>query len=105
MTSQPRFARLMALVTIMVPASAFAQSAPDPRGSGPILAALNWIQGTLLGSLATTVAVIAIAGVGFLMLSGRINWRLGATVILGAFIIFGAAAIVAGIRSAAGLAV
>jgi type IV secretion system protein VirB2 len=105
MRSQTRLTSLMAFVAVMAPASAFAQSAADPRGSGPILAALNWVQGTLLGSVATTVAVIAIAGVGFLMLSGRINWRLGATVILGAFVIFGAAAIVAGIRSAAGMAI
>jgi type IV secretion system protein VirB2 len=47
--------------------------------------------------------VIAIACVGFLMLSGRINWRHGAVVILGCFIMFGAASIVAGIQSAATL--
>jgi type IV secretion system protein VirB2 len=35
------------------------------------------------------------------MLTGRIDWRRGATVILGCFIVFGAAAIVAGIKSAA----
>ena len=39
--------------------------------------------------------------VGFLMLTGRINWRYGATVILGCFILFGAASIVAGIQSTA----
>jgi type IV secretion system protein VirB2 len=62
---------------------------------------MNWLQGTLLGTVATTVAVIAIAAVGFLMLTGRINWRHGAIVIVGCFILFGAASIVAGIRSAA----
>ena len=36
-----------------------------------------------------------------MMLTGRLNWRYGATVILGCFILFGAAAIVAGIRTAA----
>jgi type IV secretion system protein VirB2 len=71
-------------------------------GSGPIVAALQWIQGTLLGNVATAAAVIAVAMVGFLMLSGRMNWRFGATVILGCFILFGAATIVAGIRAAAG---
>ena len=76
----------------------------DPQGSGPILAAVTWIQGTLLGNLATAVAVIAVAIVGFMMLTGRMNWRHGVTVILGCFIIFGAAAIVAGIQSAARLA-
>ena len=45
---------------------------------------------------------IAIAAVGFMMLTGRLNWRYGATVILGCFILFGAGAIVAGIRQTAG---
>jgi len=74
----------------------------DPQGSGVIIGAMNWLQGTLLGTVATTVAVIAIAAVGFMMLTGRINWRHGAVVIVGCFILFGAASIVAGIRSAAG---
>ena len=82
----------------------FAQAqsvAGDPAGSSPLLAALEWVQSTLLGNLATTAAVIAVAVVGFLMLTGRIEWRRGLTVIVGCFIIFGAAAIVAGIRSVA----
>jgi len=37
------------------------------------------------------------------MLTGRINWRYGATVILGCFILFGASTIVAGIHSTATL--
>jgi len=73
----------------------------DPQGSGVLVNAVDWLQGTLLGTVATTVAVIAIAAVGFAMLTGRINWRHGATVILGCFILFGAATIVAGIRAAA----
>lgn len=75
----------------------------DPAGSGPLIAAVHWLQGTLLGTIATVVAVIAVASVGFLMLTGRINWRYGATVILGCFILFGAASIVAGIQSTAQL--
>jgi type IV secretion system protein VirB2 len=73
----------------------------DPEGSGVIINAVSWLQGTLMGTVATTVAVIAVAVVGFMMLTGRINWRHGAVVILGCFILFGAASIVAGIRSAA----
>ena len=72
----------------------------DPEGSGVIINAVNWLQGPLLGTVATTVAVIAVAVVGFMMLTGRINWRHGAVVILGCFILFGAASIVAGIRAA-----
>lgn len=74
----------------------------DPAGSGVIVDAVNWLQGTLLGTVATVVAVIAVAAVGFMMLTGRINWRHGAVVILGCFILFGAASIVAGIRAASG---
>ena len=72
----------------------------DPAGSSPLLGALNWVEGTLLGNLATTAAVIAVAACGFLMLTGRLDWRRGLTVIVGCFIIFGAATIVAGIRAA-----
>jgi type IV secretion system protein VirB2 len=79
-----------------------AAAATDPQGSGPIVAALSWLQGTLLGNVATAVAVIAVAMVGFMMLTGRMNWRFGATVIIGCFILFGAGTIVAGIQSAAG---
>lgn len=82
--------------------SAWAQdSFGDPAGSGPVVGAMHWLQGTLLGTVATVVAVIAVASVGFLMLTGRVNWRYGATVILGCFILFGAASIVGGIQSTA----
>ena len=73
----------------------------NPQGSGPILAAVEWLQGTLLGNVATAAAVIAVAFIGFMMLTGRMNWRHGATVIIGCFILFGAASIVSGIQSAA----
>jgi|SRR3954468_341088 type IV secretion system protein VirB2 len=74
----------------------------DPAGSNAIAGALYWIQGTLMGTVATVAAVIAVAAIGFMMLTGRMNWRYGATVVLGCFILFGAASIVAGIRQAAG---
>jgi type IV secretion system protein VirB2 len=96
--------QLAAALLALAPAQAFAQAAGDPQGSGPIVAALSWLQGTLLGNVATAVAVIAVAMVGFMMLTGRMNWKHGATVILGCFILFGAAAIVSGIQSAASVA-
>lgn len=91
-----------AVMALLSPTAALAQSAADPRGSGPIVAALAWMEGTLLGNVATAVAVMAVAAVGFMMLTGRMNWRFGATVIIGCFILFGAASIVSGIQSAAG---
>lgn len=95
------FSRLVAVVLALGPSAAMAQSA-DPQGSGPIVAALGWLQGTLLGNVATAVAVMAVAAVGFMMLTGRMNWRFGATVVIGIFILFGAGTIVAGIQGAAG---
>ncbi|WP_126173704.1 TrbC/VirB2 family protein [Altericroceibacterium xinjiangense] len=94
------YSRLAALFALLIPAAAHAQSA-DPQGSGPIVAALGWMQGTLLGNVATAVAVMAVAAVGFMMLTGRMNWRFGATVIVGCFVLFGAGSIVTGIQSAA----
>lgn len=92
-----------AALLALAPAIAHAQSfRADPAGSGPIVSALAWLQGTLLGNVATAVAVMAVAAVGFMMLTGRMNWRFGATVILGCFILFGAGAIVSGIQSASG---
>jgi type IV secretory pathway VirB2 component (pilin) len=101
---------IKSLSSRVIAAAALASCAPaawaqtDPRGSGPILAAVQWVQGTLLGNVATAIAVVAVAIVGFMMLTGRMNWRHGITVILGCFILFGAAAIVAGIQAAARLA-
>ena len=96
---------LVATFGMAVPTGAFAQSVlNDPQGSGPIVSAVQWLQGTLLGTVATVVAVIAVACVGFLMLTGRMNWRYGAVVILGCFILFGAVSIVAGIQSTASMA-
>jgi type IV secretion system protein VirB2 len=88
-------------ITLAWAGAAHAQ-AGDPAGSSPLIAALDWVQGTLLGNLATSAAVIAVAVVGFLMLTGRMDWRRGLTVVVGCFIIFGAVSIVAGIRSLAG---
>jgi type IV secretion system protein VirB2 len=95
-------AAVLAFAALILPAAAHAQAA-DPAGSGPIVAALGWLQGTLLGNVATAVAVMAVAAVGFMMLTGRLNWRFGATVIVGCFVLFGAASIVAGIQSAAAI--
>ena len=93
-------ASMLAAFATLASMPAFAQTA-DPAGSGPIVAALGWLQGTLLGNVATAVAVMAVPAVGFMMLTGRMNWRFGATVIIGVFILFGAGAIVSGIQQAA----
>ncbi len=103
MSARRRLHGLAASLGLAAASPAFAQGT-DPAGSSPLIRALGWVQDTLLGNLATSAAVIAVAAVGFLMLTGRIDWRRGLTVVIGCFVIFGAVAIVAGIRSvAAGL--
>lgn len=91
-----------------MPAVILSLSAPapgslsDPGGSSALVGAVIWLQGTVLGTVATIVAILAVASVGLMMLTGRISVRRGATVVLGCFILFGASTIAAGIRSFAG---
>jgi type IV secretion system protein VirB2 len=74
-------------------------SLSDPTGSSAILRAVQWLEGTVLGTIATTVAVIAVATVGLLALNGRIDIRRALTVVLGCFILFGSSSIVAGLQN------
>jgi len=74
-------------------------SLADPAGSSVLVAAVWWLQATLLGTIATTIAVIAVSSVGLMMLTGRVNIRYGLTVIAGSFILFGASTIAAGIQA------
>jgi type IV secretory pathway VirB2 component (pilin) len=76
-------------------------SLADPAGDGVVVGAVAWIEQTMLGTLATSIAVIAVASVGLMMLSGRVSLRYGATVIGGCFLLFGASSIAAGIQSLA----
>ena len=83
---------LALLAALMTSAAASAQTTvgANAGGGNPLVDALNWMMNILLGPVATAVAVMAVAGVGFMMLTGRMNWRYGGTVIVGVFIIFGA---------------
>ncbi|MCW3836410.1 TrbC/VirB2 family protein [Sphingomonas canadensis] len=76
-------------------------SLADPAGADVLTAAMLWLQQTLMGTIALTVATLAVAFTGFLMLSGRIAFRRGLTVVTGCFVLFGAPGIAAGILGAA----
>lgn len=73
----------------------------DPQRSSALVHAIDWLQGVVLGSVANIIAVIAVAAIGFLMLTGRLDLRRGAVVVLGCFIIFGARVIALAISPAA----
>ena len=76
-------------------------SLTDPPQTSAIGSATSWVSDLLFGPPATIIAVIAIAWIGFAMLSGRIDIRRGLSVVLGCFLLFGARGMVEGMRSAA----
>ena len=76
-------------------------SLSDPSPVSAITSATEWINGLLFGPLAITVAVIAVAWIGFSMLSGRLDVRRGLSVLLGCFLLFGAREGVEVLRTAA----
>lgn len=90
-------------LSLLLAAPAAAQSiSPDPQGSGVIAGAVSWLTGTLLGNVATGLAILAIAIIGILLAVGRLEWGRAALVVVGIFILFGAVSIVSGIRALAG---
>lgn len=74
-------------------------SLSEPIGHSPLLAAVSWLESTLLGTIALTIATLAIAWVGLMMLAGRVNVRHGVTAVAGCFVLFGAPAIAAGLKA------
>lgn len=68
-------------------------SLADPSSGASLLAAATWVESLVTGTIATIIATIAVAGVGFLMLQGRMPVRRGLVVVMGCFVIFGSNAI------------
>lgn len=67
----------------------------DPSIEPSLQSSLDWVTGTLLGSVAIAISVIAVASLGFIMLTGRLPIRRGIQSIIGCFVLFGAPAIAA----------
>ena len=63
----------------------------------PLENAANWLAGTLSGTLATVVAVVAVALLGLALLRGRLPVREAGEVVVGCFLLFGAAVIASGL--------
>lgn len=74
-------------------------SLTDPPADSPVTAGINWLQGIALGTTATAVAVLAVAAIGWLMLSGRLELRRGITVVIGCFVLFGATSVAVALTS------
>lgn len=80
----------------MEPSSLFATT-----DTPAIPTAAEWVAEVLTGTAASALAVIAVAVVGMLMLTGRLALREAARVVLGCFVLFGAPAIASGLWSLA----
>jgi type IV secretory pathway VirB2 component (pilin) len=76
-------------------------TAPNLDGSS-LAAASIWIAELLQGRLATTIAVLAVAILGYQMITGRVSARSALQVMLGGFILFGSSAIARGLIYGAG---
>ena len=58
--------------------------------AGSLPTAVEWVEQLLIGSLGTSIAVLAIAMLGFAMLLGRVRIGDGLRTIFGCFLLFGA---------------
>ena len=62
----------------------------DPASPMPLSSSAQWLEGMLLGQVAVTLCMVAVAVVGLVMLSGRLPVRRGMWTVLGCFVLLGA---------------
>ena len=80
---------------------AIAPSLFDPPPSPVLVSASDWVSAALLGTVAISLCVLAVAFIGLLLMAGRLAVRDGLRVVIGCFVLLGAPAIAAGLRGAA----
>ncbi len=66
----------------------------------PLENVVDFLVGFLTGAFARSVAIIAVAVLGYLGLTGRLRWGVAGSVIVGIALIFGAATIVDAVSGA-----
>lgn len=88
---------VLATSIALVPEIAYAQSA------APVEGILEWFVGVLQGSVARSLAIIAVCFLGFLFLTGRMAWQGAISIVIGIAMIFGAAELVDAMKSSAGI--
>lgn len=62
----------------------------DPSGPSSLASGVDWAAGLLTGTVSTVVAMLAVAALGLMMLTGRLPTRRAAEVIAGCFVLFSA---------------
>jgi type IV secretory pathway TraG/TraD family ATPase VirD4 len=81
--------RLVAAALLTTTSAAAQTISPDPSGSDVIADAVGWLTGTLLGNVATGIAILAVAIIAILLMTGRIEWGRAALVVIGIFAALG----------------
>lgn len=79
---------VLTTMILTVPASA--------QDLSPITTMLQSIGTALTGPVGRALGLVAVAAIGILFLTGRMNWLYAASVVIGLVILFGAATILAG---------
>jgi len=74
----------------------------DAPASQVLPGATDWITGTLLGSLAAGLCVIAVAFIGLRLMMGHLAIRDGLRVVIGCFVLLGAPLIASGLLNLTG---
>lgn len=75
--------------------------ANDMVGGESLLIAVQWVEALLLGRVATAIAAISIAFIGYNMMAGRLAAKDALRIIAGCFILFGSPLIARGLIEAA----
>ena len=88
-----------ALALSLVAGEAFAQAGGSLQ---PVQSTLTQLVTTLTGQIATSLAVLAVIGSGFLAWAGRLTWGIAGSIIFGIVLVFGATQIVSFFQSAVG---
>ncbi len=86
----------LALLLWMVGDPALAQTT-DALNNSDLGNALNNLVATLNGSIARSLAIIAVIGTGIAALTGRMEWSRAVVVVLGVGLIFSATALIEGL--------
>lgn len=81
---------------LAVLAAFLATSPAAAQDLSPITTMLTAIGTALTGPVGRALGLVALAAVGILFLTGRMNWLYAGSVVVGLVILFGAATILAG---------
>ncbi len=73
----------------------------NPSDTSSIASSLSWINDVLFNQIAISLCIVAVALIGFLMLTGRLPLRRGMQVALGCFVLLGAPVIASAFISGA----